>query len=148
MKIRILLSFHFLNIFLENCENMKCYYYSKCISMPGSSDNRCICPTCLDDDGSSSLVCASDGRTYTNQCWMKRHACLKQIDLVAVKPKACGNLIFFFGYLNVKSILLYLEFAGKERYNLLEIRNFMFKRSKKYLFTFFLPYRNIFACQL
>ena len=75
------------------CQNKKCYYHAQCVVFSDGS-SECLCPTC-DQSTDYSLVCASDGITYGNECWMKRMACQKQQSLVLVKREACGKLLLY-----------------------------------------------------
>ncbi|XP_054715535.1 agrin-like [Uloborus diversus] len=57
----------------DQCEHVHCKYGARCDS------GKCVCPSHCPE--MSEFVCASDGKTYKNECEMKRIACQKKRDI-------------------------------------------------------------------
>ncbi|ESN91329.1 hypothetical protein HELRODRAFT_70359, partial [Helobdella robusta] len=61
------------NIHADPCENVKCHYGSSCVA------GSCRCQfACSDDEDDGKKVCGSDGRSYKNECYLKKQACEMQ----------------------------------------------------------------------
>lgn len=59
---------------IDACEKIKCKFGSTC------KNGRCTCPTYCDKQSEhDDLLCASNGRTFANDCDLKRYACLHQV---------------------------------------------------------------------
>jgi len=79
--------------FTDITKEVTCDNYAQ-VQYDNLGNSICACPVCSSTTTSdSTMVCATDGSTYANECWMKRNACLKQTPLVVVKLKPCGNFI-------------------------------------------------------
>jgi coxsackievirus/adenovirus receptor len=65
------------------CDNVHCKYGARC------ERGRCVCPAhCLD---AIERVCASDGKTYMNECEMRSEACKSQKNLRVLYTGICGT---------------------------------------------------------
>ncbi|XP_014210808.1 agrin-like [Copidosoma floridanum] len=72
----------------NGCENKKCDHYGKCES-DASGEAKCVCPTdCADTE--ESLVCGSNGKTYENECELRRESCNSQAVVVVSYRGDCG----------------------------------------------------------
>ncbi|GFY50836.1 hypothetical protein TNIN_474141, partial [Trichonephila inaurata madagascariensis] len=65
------------------CEHVHCKYGARCES------GRCVCP--IDCPKIYEFVCATDGKTYINECEMKRVGCKKSRDLSVQFYGTCGE---------------------------------------------------------
>ncbi|GFU04717.1 hypothetical protein NPIL_519981 [Nephila pilipes] len=65
------------------CEHIHCKYGARCES------GRCVCP--IDCPKIYEFVCATDGKTYINECEMKRVGCKKSRDLSVQFYGTCGE---------------------------------------------------------
>ena len=63
------------------CANVRCSYGARC------EDGHCVCPQHCPED--FSLVCASNGQEYDNECEMKRYACAQSLDLEKINDGVC-----------------------------------------------------------
>lgn len=71
---------------LDPCLNVKCTHYATCVAY-GPLDARCECPkSCPTFE---DLQCGSDGKTYTNMCFYKKHVCETKFNVTIVHPGAC-----------------------------------------------------------
>lgn len=78
--------------FADACEKIKCKFGSTC------KNGRCTCPTYCDKQSEhDDLLCASNGRTFANDCDLKRYACLHQVK----RTKFCSSQIVTFLKLNL-----------------------------------------------
>ncbi|GIX69607.1 hypothetical protein CEXT_695391 [Caerostris extrusa] len=67
----------------ELCEHVHCKYGARCES------GRCVCP--VDCPKIYEFICATDGKTYINECEMKRSGCQKSRDLAIQFYGTCGE---------------------------------------------------------
>lgn len=56
----------------DPCLATKCDYFGKCVHF-NNGTTKCVCETECPED--YSPVCASDGKTYENNCRMKAESC-------------------------------------------------------------------------
>ena len=75
--------------FTDPCKDKKCVYNSTCVK---ANDNKgyCICPQCSDEP--VEYICATDGKTYNNECEVKRKACMTKSLLKTVHKGKCGKM--------------------------------------------------------
>ena len=75
---------------LDPCTNATCNYYSHCLA---SSPNQftCVC------ENSCPLyeeqVCASNGRTFTNLCLLRREICRTSGNYTDYHPGSCAGIL-------------------------------------------------------
>ncbi|XP_069117853.1 agrin-like isoform X2 [Argopecten irradians] len=67
----------------ELCKGTTCNFGARC------ENGTCVCPlTC---PRTLEPVCASDRKTYENECKMKRAACVQNVDLYVMDNRPCEN---------------------------------------------------------
>ncbi|XP_028399649.1 neurogenic locus notch homolog protein 2-like isoform X2 [Dendronephthya gigantea] len=71
----------------DPCANMKCDFYSKCVTTKNNTA-ICDCPKICPSDWRP--VCASDNETYPNLCMMKVRSCENQVELTKVRYGECN----------------------------------------------------------
>ncbi|XP_041377630.1 agrin-like isoform X2 [Gigantopelta aegis] len=67
----------------DSCADKVCKYGAKC------EHGTCLCPILCPTI--HEPICASDGRTYSNECEMRRTACSRQSDLYVVRSGECDD---------------------------------------------------------
>ena len=82
----------FHHVFSDLCKTKKCYYNAICI-IGKDYKAYCQCPECPSKKGKP--VCGSDGKTYPNECVMKRVSCMTATPITAVKQSKCGRSHLF-----------------------------------------------------
>lgn len=65
------------------CDNVHCKYGARC------EKGRCVCPTQC--PASIERVCASDGKTYINECELRSEACRTRRNLRILYTGLCGS---------------------------------------------------------
>lgn len=78
---------------LDPCRGVICKNYGEC--KPNSRSllgYQCQCPRQCPPG--VSKVCGSDGRSYSNECALKRESCQRKITITISYPGSCGQLKF------------------------------------------------------
>ncbi|XP_050532357.1 agrin-like [Daktulosphaira vitifoliae] len=76
---------------LTSCDQLMCYYGGFCEMNNGKPS--CICrSTCAEDATRTTLVCGSDGQTYSSECQLKLYACRYQKDIVVKSHTSCKGI--------------------------------------------------------
>ena len=83
------LKYNVKKIYIAPCDQKICKHYSNCITKQDNSAS-CFCPTCFTEI-SYNPVCADDGMSYANLCWMKRQSCITQQSINVLKATVCGK---------------------------------------------------------
>lgn len=73
----------------DACKNVKCNHNGVCVKQADSS-TKCLCPTC---SLPLKVVCGSDGKTYGNECLMKKRGCLDEKTITVTKTESCGMFV-------------------------------------------------------
>ena len=74
---------------IDPCSKKLCEFHSICLSRTDRGA-ECVCPSCTDD---YKPVCGSDGKTYANDCELRKAACERQKEIKVAKKEACGTYI-------------------------------------------------------
>lgn len=86
--MHIFLLYFFLFFYIDLCVKVTCNFYATCLTR-NSQTHECVCPICGDEQPYAPL-CGDNGKTYANECWMRRDSCILQKNLNAVKNEPCG----------------------------------------------------------
>ena len=65
-------------------------YEAECAA---KADDSTVCECNKTCPEKSDLVCASDGRTYKNECELKHQSCLMKKPLVVARKGSCGKFL-------------------------------------------------------
>lgn len=74
------------------CSLKSCINHAQCVFSSGTVE--CRCPDKNECSNVTSVVCGSDGETYTvydNECLMRVDSCKKGKRIVPVTPNKCGE---------------------------------------------------------
>ncbi|VVC30264.1 Concanavalin A-like lectin/glucanase domain,EGF-like, conserved site,Laminin G domain,Follistatin-like, N- [Cinara cedri] len=75
---------------LTSCSQLICYYGGVCEM--NNDKPSCVCrATCAEDATRTTLVCGSDGQTYSSECQLKLYACRYQKDIVVKSHTSCKD---------------------------------------------------------
>ena len=84
---------------LDPCENIKCSFNSLCV-VNRNYKASCQCPKC---PPTTKYVCGSDGKTYVNECDLRKQSCLTKTNVTVLRDGKCSKFISFF-YISFVSI--------------------------------------------
>lgn len=74
---------------IDPCADVKCDFHASCVPLE-NGEYTCVCPQFCTKE--YSPVCATDGRTYDNECNMERESCLNEKTLFVESPGECGRI--------------------------------------------------------
>ena len=75
----------------DACSFHQCKPYQDCVVVDNKA--KCQCPRrCSSDE---DRVCASNGKSYTNECLMRAKACKARRQLTVVKKGECGKRLSY-----------------------------------------------------
>ena len=76
------------------CETVSCVEHEVCRLTPDDAGRHSATCVCRDQhcDAVVRPICASDGRSYDNECEMRRHSCTVQRLIVVRSHGLCGTL--------------------------------------------------------
>ncbi|CAF0768521.1 unnamed protein product, partial [Didymodactylos carnosus] len=72
----------------RSCRDIQCKYDSICQLELGRPVCKCDI-YCNEEDERPMDICASDGRTYSSKCQIKRQQCRKQYEIIPIYPGVC-----------------------------------------------------------
>lgn len=74
---------------LDPCTNVTCKYHSHCVA---SSPHQftCVCENSC--PSYEKQVCASNGRTFKNLCWLRREICRTRENYTKQHPGSCTGI--------------------------------------------------------
>lgn len=84
-RLKIIHSF-----FADPCQNVRCGLGRKCFNANGKAECRCH-NNCEGEN--KTIVCGSDGNTYTGECTMLYEACTKDTTVTVSYSGECGKKI-------------------------------------------------------
>ena len=67
---------------------VKCTFFGQCVSRDYKS-TQCVCPICEISD-KYAPICGDNGKTYANECWLRRDSCILQKPLTIAAYESCG----------------------------------------------------------
>ena len=70
------------------CGSLRCEHFSTCQIIQGV--HTCVCPSLCPQD--TLMMCGSDGKTYDNECALKRTSCLAGRIISIVRIGVCRKL--------------------------------------------------------
>lgn len=82
LSVHIFIPTHFTN-FPDLCADVHCPFGARC------ENGNCVCPQ--DCAGKVDHICASDQKTYANECEMRRQACTQGSELEVVHSGPCDD---------------------------------------------------------
>lgn len=77
------------------CAEHTCQYYAVCLPKLDST-YECVCRTC--EGTVYEPICASNGKTYANDCYMMEEACHAKRNTNILKRATCGKTRQFFWF--------------------------------------------------
>ena len=75
---------------LDPCKKKKCNHNATCV-INKDFKAYCQCPECRVD--TKNPVCGSDGKTYPNECEVRRTSCMNASPVTVVKQGKCGKAV-------------------------------------------------------
>ena len=72
---------------LDPCKDKDCYFNSVCV-VDSEHQATCQCPKC---PPTTKHVCGSDGKTYLNECKLKRWSCMTKTSIRILRPGKCSK---------------------------------------------------------
>lgn len=81
---------------VDPCRDVRCRHGARCVPAPDGRSASCHCPAACPDYGdhaASRPVCGSDGRSYRNQCELRREACRRAVDIGVRFHGKCGEYL-------------------------------------------------------
>ena len=79
-----------LHVFIDPCATVKCLHEAVC-KVNADDSISCACLTVHDCPSSQNLICAGDGKSYLNECYLKAEICRTQKDIKIVHGGRCGK---------------------------------------------------------
>lgn len=81
-------------IVTESCEDVKCPSGKQCRLRRGIP--KCVClMKCTKRQRKSGKICGTDGRTYNNQCHLRRRNCKREASVSVAYKGVCRRKFFF-----------------------------------------------------
>lgn len=76
---------------VDACSGVECELFGKCQVKNGKP--KCVCPLAENCSPSGAPVCATNGKSYDNECLMKVDSCTKRRGIFVVSNGTCSKCI-------------------------------------------------------
>ena len=73
----------------DPCEDKQCFFNSLCV-VDSNYKPSCQCPKC---PRATKPVCGSDGKTYVNECELRKQSCTTKTNIRVLHQGKCGKFI-------------------------------------------------------
>jgi hypothetical protein len=77
------------HISLDPCEDVRCSFNSLCV-VDSNYRASCQCPKC---PPATKHVCGSDGKTYVNECELRKQSCTTKTNITVLHQGKCSKFI-------------------------------------------------------
>jgi hypothetical protein len=74
---------------LDPCEDVRCSFNSLCV-VDSNYRASCQCPKC---PPTTKPVCGSDGKTYVNECELRKQSCTTKTNIRVLHEGKCSKFI-------------------------------------------------------
>ena len=71
----------------DPCEDIRCSFNSLCV-VDSNYKASCQCPKC---PSTTKHVCGTDGRTYINECEVRKQSCTTKTNIRVLHPGKCSK---------------------------------------------------------
>ena len=88
-SFQVLVNYFSFLMYLDPCEDMTCSFNARCV-VDSNFKASCQCPKC---PPTTRRVCGSDGRTYVNECELRKRSCTTKSNIRVLHQGKCSKFI-------------------------------------------------------